>query len=319
MKNDSQRVQYIFDEMANDYDEMKDLWYSWLFSRIHFLIAKNFLTNWKGQDKTVLDIGCGTGLQSFLYARCGAKVTGIDVSEKLIQEAKNKKIQKIISLFPANFNFVKKYDKIIQDIVDRNFPSVDFTYPNFLTQNALDESFKEGEFDHVNCCGSVLSFIDNHRKVLELTQRYLKSGGSFIFEVESKYNFDLIWGIVDSLTGGRLGFEMSFQEAIAPLFSWPASHSSIEYPFGENENPVYMPIKLFSKSGLIKEFEQAGLRVEKVKTIHSLTNIVPSTILDSEKPSKFTRFAFSILSFLEENIPINFPGCSLVLIGKKAS
>lgn len=42
--------------------------------------------SWK--KKKVLDVGCGTGLFTFLVAKKGAKITGIDYSEKAIKIAK---------------------------------------------------------------------------------------------------------------------------------------------------------------------------------------------------------------------------------------
>lgn len=39
-------------------------------------------------QQTVLDIGCGGGLLSEAMARCGARVTGIDLSESLLQTAR---------------------------------------------------------------------------------------------------------------------------------------------------------------------------------------------------------------------------------------
>src|SRR4051812_42751634 len=58
----------IYNEMVSEYDDLRDLWYAWLFSRLHFLIAENALSQWDDQNRSVLDVGCGTRLQSFLYA-----------------------------------------------------------------------------------------------------------------------------------------------------------------------------------------------------------------------------------------------------------
>jgi len=33
-------VAEIFNKMVNEYDDIHDLWYTWLFSRLHFIIEK---------------------------------------------------------------------------------------------------------------------------------------------------------------------------------------------------------------------------------------------------------------------------------------
>ncbi len=56
-------ISEIFSELSYHYDDISDLWYEWLFSRIYYIIAKEVKN--KFQSKEVLDIGCGTGFQSF--------------------------------------------------------------------------------------------------------------------------------------------------------------------------------------------------------------------------------------------------------------
>lgn len=40
------------------------------------------------RNKALLDVGCGTGKNSLIFAKLGARVTGIDVSEKSVQTAR---------------------------------------------------------------------------------------------------------------------------------------------------------------------------------------------------------------------------------------
>jgi 2-polyprenyl-3-methyl-5-hydroxy-6-metoxy-1,4-benzoquinol methylase len=69
----------------------------------------------------ILDIGCGTGFQSFLYAFGGSSVVGIDVSENMIKSAMNKRKSFLANdkliLFPANFHFVTRYNEIINSVI----------------------------------------------------------------------------------------------------------------------------------------------------------------------------------------------------------
>ncbi len=71
-----------------EYDHIIDLWYSWLYSRLHFLLSKEVIQ--KFSPKNVLDIGCGTGFQSFLHYIDGSRVIGIDSSVKMIKIAQRK-------------------------------------------------------------------------------------------------------------------------------------------------------------------------------------------------------------------------------------
>ena len=70
------------------------------------------------QDKSVLDIGCGSGRISFLLAKEGARVTGIDYARGMIELAKKYQqqlkvvdtVEFICSDFMSDFPDDKKYD-----------------------------------------------------------------------------------------------------------------------------------------------------------------------------------------------------------------
>ena len=79
----------------------------------------------------ILDIGCGGGLLTEPMSRMGAKITGIDASERNIQIAKlhSKKDNLEIDYFccsPENFNPKEKFDvilnmEIVEHVEDINF------------------------------------------------------------------------------------------------------------------------------------------------------------------------------------------------------
>lgn len=313
------RVQFIFDEMGATYDDIRDLWYSWLFCRIHFFILQDVICQWTKIPRQVLDAGCGTGFQSFLYANAGAKVTGIDISPGLIQIAERKKQNPpaIGSILTPAFRFTEIYNTRLETLLDKCVRSRQYRAPEFHVQSLLNLKTPDSTFDHVNCCGSVLSFIDDHDKALKEISRVLKPGGTFIFEVEAKYNLDLVWTLLDALIGGGLGYETDLKKAIEPFTTRCSEYVDVEYPFGEVENPVYMPIKLYTRRGLRRDFAKHKLAVKKWRTIHSITNLLPSTLLDSERPSRLIRNTFSTLASLEELSPLSLPGCSIVVTGEK--
>lgn len=314
------RVKQIFNEMEKDYDEIVDLWYSWIFSRLHYLIAKN-INSFSLENKKVLDIGCGTGFQSFLYSKVGAEVVGIDLAEKLIEVANKKKVSfnhlRSLSFFDPKYDFVKLYDEKTNKLLSSHEP-IKFSEPMFVFGDAESIEFPDLYFDHINCCGSTFSFIQDYKKAISEMSRCLKPSGTFILEVESKNNLDLLWTFIDStILCGKLEYETPFNDAFSHIFKNIGKHIQVEYPYGDIKNPVYMNIRLFKKRKLINELKSSALKVEKSYSIHSVTNIIPSTILDSNSPNIITKSCFKYLSTIEERLPLQLPGCSLVLIGRK--
>lgn len=315
------RVIRIFNEMAPEYDNLADLWYSWLVCRLHYFIADWVARFWPSAKQTVLDVGCGTGFQSHLYAEIGAEVCGIDVAGDLIEVAKAKTVEFLqtgkVTLFPSYYGFVDEYNAKVRDLLAAHFSPMTFCAPRFETASAIDLPYEDAAFTHVNCCGSVLSFIPQYELALDEIARVLAPGGTFVLEVEGRYNADAVWPLMDCLLRGKLEYDTTFEEALSvwrrPLFA-PVS---IEYPFGEISNPVYMPITLFTRRQLHGDLQARSLVPLSWKTIHSITNLIPSTVLDSPKPTKLTMQTFAVLSKLEGWIPLALPGCSLVVFGQK--
>ncbi|KAF7504449.1 hypothetical protein GJ744_002186 [Endocarpon pusillum] len=78
-------VEELFDKMAPTYDD----------ERYHFAIAEDFIA-WSALHKgaKVLDLGCGTGIFTFLAAdKVGPDglVIGVDISRRMLQKARDKK------------------------------------------------------------------------------------------------------------------------------------------------------------------------------------------------------------------------------------
>lgn len=184
---------------------------------------------------------------------------------------------------------------------------------------ALNMPYKDNTFTHVNCCGSVLSLVGNHNRVLDEIARVLKPGGTFVIETEAKYNLDILWAILDSaLLRGKLGFDCTLAEALAPVRTACRTHVSIEYPFGDVRDPVYMQITLFSRRGLSHELRLRGLIPTTWNSIHAVTNLIPSTVLDNSAPPRWIQMLFRCLSWFEEHVPLTLPGCSMFVFGRKA-
>lgn len=99
------------------------------------------------KNKRILDVGCGFGRDSILFAKNGAIVTGIDISDKSIELAQKSAINHNVNV---NFKVLKVED--------------------------LDY---EHHFDVIYCKGSLHHFYDVE-KVISILYNCLKEGGLLI-------------------------------------------------------------------------------------------------------------------------------------------
>lgn len=65
----------------------------------------------KYKKKTILDVGCGSGLHSLYFAKKGFKVTGIDFSREMIKQAKINCKSYNVKLVLGDINKTKFYKK----------------------------------------------------------------------------------------------------------------------------------------------------------------------------------------------------------------
>lgn len=309
----------IFDDMAGDYDDLRDPWYAWLFSRLHYFIARDVFPALQGTAKRVLDMGCGTGFQSYLLASIGAEVLGVDIAEKLIDVARSKgaRFRPGDPLFPEHYDFVRRYNAEIRRCIDAHGP-VAWRPPRFAVRPAESTGCTDASCDAVICCGSVLSLVDAPEAVLAEMARVLRPGGVFVLEAEARYNADLVWSVLDAvLLRGGLGYDLGVRDALRlwrPPMSAPVM---VDFPFGEPDAPVPLELRLFPRSALRALLRRHGLAPAATYGIHAVTNVLPSPWLDTASPSRLLRGAFGVLAYAEERLPAWLPGASVVMIGRR--
>jgi SAM-dependent methyltransferase len=107
------------------------------------------------EDETVLDIGCGSGLQTLLIGKRVRRVVGIDISEAAIAAARWK-----------------------CEHARRRVNA------EFLCVKIEDAGFGDCSFDKVFSF-SVLEHIPDYARVLTEAHRVLRTGGEMIFSVDS--------------------------------------------------------------------------------------------------------------------------------------
>ena len=82
---------YDFDKLADSYDN----WYSSAVGQMYDKLEKKALDSLVGSHnsgKQLLEVGCGTGHWSRFFSEKGFEVTGIDISEEMIETAGKKNI-----------------------------------------------------------------------------------------------------------------------------------------------------------------------------------------------------------------------------------
>lgn len=313
----------LYDNMAEEYDDIKDLWYAWLFSRLHFLIVQFLKKNSTKPGLRCIDIGSGTGFQSILLALCGHHVTGIDISPELVRVAGAKRVFDYTSrdLFESPFGFVHAYSNRIRALSALMRGDAPLQEPEYHVASATRLPFRENSFDLVNCCGSTLSAIEDYDTALNEITRVLRPGGIILLEVENRYNLDLIWPVLDFAVAGKIGYDQELKESLSNLFRNPRSHVKIDFPFSTHSGEVLMPIRLFSSISLGRQLRLRNIRIEDRNSIHCVTNLLPSVSLDEANPSSFLTKAFALLQRIE-SVTSSLPlfrslGCSSVLFGHK--
>lgn len=102
------------------------------------------------RNKHVLDYGCGLGSYTFYLAKHGAIVTGIDISNVSIEQAKKTALR----------------EKVSENV-------------SFLIMNAEELKFDDEYFDMV-CGGAILHHLNLNKALNEIT-RVLKPNGKAVF------------------------------------------------------------------------------------------------------------------------------------------
>jgi len=297
MKTDSrkqvEKVRNIFNEMSDEYDNLKDLWYRHSFGFIDQTLVRELCLNSRKEPKPLsLDIGCGTGIQSVRLASLGYKVIGMDIAENLLQIARIKL---------QNAGFRDAY---------------------FIEGNAEFLPFPNACAEAINCCGPVLSFIPDWKRALREMSRCLKPGGKLLLEIEGRWNFDLVWELVNAIGFNFLGYDQSLKASLDHLFHpWHEGYST-HYSFKlESGESVSMPLKIFTAKEIKNAMKSCELFPYKSWGLHGITNIIPSTTLHKPDPGLFPRAFFPLLSSLEKRInhlwPLRSFGCSLLLCAYK--
>lgn len=118
----------------------------------------------KAKGKRLLELACGTGVQSVRFAQAGFNVTGLDLSKEMLDLAQNR--------------------------ADSTRQTIDFVEGNMLDLSQL------GQFDLVTCYSDSLCYMADEVEVGDVfvqVANHLSDDGVFIFDVHSTYQTDKVF------------------------------------------------------------------------------------------------------------------------------
>jgi 2-polyprenyl-3-methyl-5-hydroxy-6-metoxy-1,4-benzoquinol methylase len=188
------------DGLAEEWDEGSESWADFVrkgkdYYRDEMNNPATFKIIGNVSGKRVLDLGCGEGCNSRILAGRGAKVTGVDFSEKMIALAKQK----------------EKKDKL----------GIDYR----VSDAAELKGLKSGSFDVVVCLMALMD-IERYQDAVSEVARVLKKRGRFLFSITHPcFEFG-------GLAHGELIGEWKYKDGAARK---EASHLEIRHYFGVTE------------------------------------------------------------------------------------
>lgn len=167
------RVQRAYDLMAEEYDIIDgnvSPFYVNDYRILHYYVEWLFPL-WK--DKVVLDVGCGTGIQTVHYAQGAKLVFAIDISEHLI----------------------RKLQKKVESGGLRNVM--------IMQSDATRIPLESDSVDFVSAYGDVIGHIPNFRQAIAEMARVCKRGGIVTIEYDNKWHLGLLSNIPEMIAALR--------------------------------------------------------------------------------------------------------------------
>ena len=155
-----------YSNLASVYDLLND---EYDYNKYADFLDSEIKANEKVKSSLVLDLACGTGKITFAMRERGYDMTGVDLSEEMLSVARD-----------------ICYEKDINDIL-------------WLCQD-MREFELYGTVDACACCLDSINYltkISDVKRCFSLVHNYLIPDGVFIFDVNTPYRFENVYGSND--------------------------------------------------------------------------------------------------------------------------
>jgi ubiquinone/menaquinone biosynthesis C-methylase UbiE len=157
------RVQNAYDLMADEYDildERINPFYVNDYKVLDYFVQK-LIPYWRG--RIVLDVGCGSGLQTVQFAPRAKHVVGIDISSGLMQ-------------------------KVQEKLKPRGLTNV-----TLIQGDATQIPLQDDSVDFVSAYGDVIGHITDYEQAIAEMARVCRRGGTVTIEYDNKWHLGLLF------------------------------------------------------------------------------------------------------------------------------
>jgi len=219
---DEQRVAQFYEEVGSSYDR------ALYFLACDPLYEAEIARLSRGRCfRRVLDLGCGTGKQTVLLAPHAEELWAIDLSAESLRQAEARCTR-------AGFRNVK-----------------------FLQQSIVELPAEDESVDAIFSYGDVISHVhDAYRQVFAESSRVLTPGGIMAFEVDGKWELDMLLHNPEERARARAA------RGLGHLRIWRD-----------------IPCKTFTGPELTGILREAGLRVIRIRGVNILHCLLPEAVL----------------------------------------
>ena len=174
--------------------------------------------------------------------------------------------------------------------------------------------YRDACFDAATCCGSTLSFVDDAREALGGDRARAAPGRPTAPRVRERWSLDLGWAWLSSLVGDPWGYELTSGEAWRAATTPARRECRLRYP-------GYGTLRLFTATELERLLRAEGLEPVRIWGIHSITNLLPSTVLHQAHLSRPLAAVYRMLRGADRALSARWPATrlanSLVALARK--